>query len=245
MASPEVSISVELGTIAQWVGAFATILAVLVALFKEEIVRWWRRPELEASITRAPPDCVQTKAEYSVQRTAHPFAAADSYWLRIWVKNTGKMRAEKVQVFAAALSKRVADGAFKPVDNFLPMNLRWSHAQDQAHAPEIFADGISPGMGKHCDLGHIIDPQHRVEVGEDLSNVPSGKTILGLELEVKPNTLSHLIPPGTYRLTLRIAAGNSKPVTKVVEISVTGDWYSDEKRMLSEGIGVRFIDVRL
>jgi hypothetical protein len=34
------------GTIAQWFGGFATFLAVLVALFKDALLRWWRRPIL-------------------------------------------------------------------------------------------------------------------------------------------------------------------------------------------------------
>lgn len=36
----------EPGTLAQWFSAIATFLAVLDALFKEEVLRWRRRPKL-------------------------------------------------------------------------------------------------------------------------------------------------------------------------------------------------------
>lgn len=236
-------VCMEIGTVAQWVAGISTFLAVLVALFKEDIVSNWRRPELDASITTKPPDCAKVIMTSVVQRTALTQMSTECYWLRIWVKNSGKTRAEKVQVFAAELSKRAADGTFRIIDGFVPMNLRWSHSQNPIEAPEIFAEGISPGMGKHCDLGYIIDPAHRsaIRIGEDLPGLPAGNTLVALELELKPNTLSHLIPPGTYRLLVRIAAANCRPVARTIEMTITGEWFSDEKRMLSEGIGIKVL----
>jgi hypothetical protein len=40
----------KLGSIAQWVGALGTLAAVGVALFKEDVLRALRRPELAVSI---------------------------------------------------------------------------------------------------------------------------------------------------------------------------------------------------
>ncbi len=53
--------------------------------------------------------------------------------------------------------------------------------------------------------------------------------------------MSHLIPQGKYRLLLQIAAANKKPVKKTLEITLTGNWYDDEARMFSDGIGIRMI----
>jgi hypothetical protein len=58
------------------------------------------------------------------------------------------------------------------------MNLRW------AHTNEVFASGIAPCMGRHCDLGHITDPSAQHEVDETLPNVQGGKTVLSLKLNV-------------------------------------------------------------
>src|SRR5262245_53997754 len=135
----------EIGTVAQWAGATATFLAVLVALFRDEILRVWRKPKLTTLIALAPPDCHKTTLTYMVQQPVVTYRSADCYYLRLWVKNDGKTRAERVQVFAAKLLRRNAGGSFKEVDAFLPMNLRWAHGQQASGGPEIFAEGISPG----------------------------------------------------------------------------------------------------
>jgi hypothetical protein len=146
-----------------------------------------------------------------------------------------------VQVFAAKLSRQQDDGSFKEVESFFPMNLRWAHGQQRPSGPEIFAQGISPKMGKACDLGHVVDPASRKEIREDLPDIPPQETILALDLETKPNTGSHLIPPGIYRLELTVAAANSAPVTKTLELKVTGRWFDDERSMFTDGVGVRVL----
>ena len=201
---------------AVWTGSIATLLAVITALFKEQLVRLWRRPRLEARVRLSAPDCHKTQMTLFDRSTG-------CYYFRLWVENTGNQRAEKVQVFLSELSRRHADGSFVEEKSFLPMNLRWSHSQLSPLGSEIFAEGISPRMGKHCDLGHIVDPSRRVAFGVNLPNLSAGKTILELDLEVAPNTLTHFVPPGVYRLEMRLAAANAEPVTKIIEINHTGD----------------------
>ena len=231
----------EFGTMAQWAGAVATLLAVCVALFKDEILKWRRKPKLALNVALAPPDCHKTTLSYKVQRTALTFVTAECYYLRLWVKNEGKTRAETVQVFAEKLCRRSADGQFKPVENFIPMNLRWAYSHANGRPPEIFADGISPGMGKHCDLGCVVDPARRKDLGDDLPGVQAQETILKLDVEFPPNTMSHLIAPGVYRLHLLLAAANCAPVATQLEITLTGKWSSDERLMFSDGLGITVI----
>jgi hypothetical protein len=231
----------NVGNVAQWVGAGTTLLAVLVALFKDEIIKRWRRPILDVSTVLEPPHCHMTTLRYTTQRTGSTYAEAGCYYFRLWVENRGKTRADRVQVFVAKLSRRVADGTFKEDVRFLPMNLRWSHMQTLGGGPEVYAEGISPQMGKHCDIGHIIDPAHRAECGEALSGVPPTSTLFALDLEVYPNTLGHLLTPGTYRLVLRVAAANSLPMTKILEVTVTGKWFDNERLMFQDGIGLRVV----
>ena len=231
----------DIGTVAQWAGATATFLAVIVALFKDEILRAWRKPQLMVSIALQPPDCHKTTLTYIVQKSGVMYRSPDCYYLRLWVENIGKTRAERVQVFAAKLFRRNADGLFKEVDGFLPMNLRWAHGQQASGGPEIFAEGISPEMGKHGNLGHIVDPRFRKDVGEDLPGMAAHETVVALDLEVQPNTLSHLVPPGVYRLQLRVAAANSAPVTRTIELTITGKWFAEQAQMFSDGLGIRMI----
>lgn len=227
MGPPIITSPIEWSILAQFALAFFTLVAVVVALCKEDIVTLWRRPKLAVTINLAPPDCHKTY--WKDPEKEH------CYYFRLWVWNKGNIRAEKVQVFADKLSKKIVDGSFVPVEDFIPMNLRW------AYSHEIFADGISPLMGKHCDLGHITSPNALISLQEDHPNATPGSTILALDLEVKPNTKNHLVLPGTYRLTLKIAAANFKPMTKKLEIIITGEWYDDQKEMFSNGIRVKML----
>ncbi len=223
---------------AVWAGSFATLLAVTVALLKEELMRIWRRPKLDARIRLSAPDCQKTKMTLYNQAGAIT-DVSDCFYFRLWIENTGNQRAEKVQVFLSKFLRRHADGSFVEDKAFLPMNLRWTHSQPSA--PEIFADGISPKMGKHCELGHFLDPGKRVTFGIDLPNISPHQTILELELEVAPNTLTHLVPPGVYQLEIKLAAANTEPKTKTIEINHTGDWYPEENKMFSDGFGMKEI----
>jgi len=95
----------EPGTVVQWFGIVITFAAVLVALFKDEFWRRWRRPELKGSISLSP--LIATRGQFSDNQMA---LSADCYYLRLWVENLGKTRAEIVQVFATKLSRKGADG---------------------------------------------------------------------------------------------------------------------------------------
>lgn len=178
-----------------------------------------------------------------VQRTTHTFVTASVFYLRLWVDNHGRGRADKVQVYAASLSRRTAGGSFARVESFLPMNLRWSHGPPPPFGPEIFADGISAGMGKHCDLAHIADPRSSAELGESRPDVETGTPTLALDLEVAPNSRNHSLAPGTYLLELRVAASNCAPITRSVEITFPGKWFDGEAQMFSDGIGLKVLEM--
>lgn len=145
----------ELGNLAQWVGACGTVAAVVVALFKGELLRWLRHPKLAALTKAENPYCVRAPNRETVP--GGEVWNGFRYWIRLWVENRGRVRADKVQVFLSDLLRQQADGSFKSVPKFTPMNLRWSYGNYQK--PEIYADGISPDMGKFCDLGAISDPK--------------------------------------------------------------------------------------
>jgi hypothetical protein len=208
---------------ATWVGALATLVAVLVALFKEDLLAWWRRPLLMPRICLNPPDCHKTSFT----------GGLPTYYFRIWVENRGKQRAVQVQVFASRLLRKHADGRFHEDSVFLPMNLHWSHTR------EVFADGISPHMGKHCDLGFIPRPDLARAAGIAPKKLAGSESAwLSLDLEVLPNTESHILEPGAYRLELRVAAANARPRLAILEVNVTGSWSEDQAEMFSKGIGL-------
>jgi len=232
---------------AQWLEAVGSIIAAIVALgtvLYFEIFKPKRdQPKLDISVSMTPPDCLKSPISsrpisQSTVEKSEEIIVADNYLLRFKVINTGNTGAEDVEVFAGNLSRQQADGSFKTVASFLPMNLQW------ADHPGILVPAIPPGMYKYCKLAHIIDPAHRgAFVGEagHRPNVLPDETILSFDGVYRPYTLSHLQPAGRYHLTVLIAASNVKPVERKLEINLTGEWFDDESKMLAEGVGVRVV----
>jgi hypothetical protein len=198
--------------------AVGTFGAVFVALFKEELLRRWRKPNLVVSIKNHPPDC-------HMGLTAGGY---NCYYFRLWVRNHGNVSATNVQLFASELSYETDLKQYVPIDNFLPMNLTW------AHTMEIFRSRIAPEMGRHCDLGHIADPSFQKIHGEARTDVPADRTIMSLALEQLPFNKIHLLRPGNYRLQLIVVADNAAPIKKVIEINHAGYWLNNEKEMFDE-----------
>jgi hypothetical protein len=220
-------------TLAQYLGAVATFLAVLVALFKDEVLRWARRPKLTVRIKSEPPDCVLVPAVVYNQTTV--LWTGNLYWLRLWIENAGKIRVEQVQVFVSTLFKQNVNGTYDPIPDFEPMNLRWANSRDQNN-PEIFAPGISRGFGKHCDLCSISDPANPTDHQDYV-----GQCVGALQVEVVPSGDRHRLPPGNYVLEIRVGAANAVPIATYIQINIKGPWSPDLKTMFRDHLGVQIV----
>jgi hypothetical protein len=212
------------GNLAQWASAILTFFAICFALFKEEVLRLIRHPELSVRLEARFPDCVKSEVN-------HKGEIFSRYFVLLWIKNEGNVRAENVEVFLSRAWTNKGNG-FEEVAQFRPMNLRWSFLDWKN--PVIHAVGISPDMGRHCDLGAITDPNH-----PDLKSLPeeSEKTRLCLQTEFLGPTTGWWLP-GKYRFRLLVAASNRKPAAYFVEIHLTGLWFEDQAEMFKNGFTV-------
>jgi hypothetical protein len=218
------------GTVAEWFVGLGTFVLAVVAVFQETIRSWFYNPSFHVSIKTEPPDCV-----------AVPFTerdgtfVADSIYLRLWVENIGNATAKNVEVYAKELRMQRADGAWERVGAFPPMNLKW------ANVGTIYFPGIAPEMGKHCDVGHIVDPERRNLLRENAPRLAlnNQQPSLAFDLMAAPNHRGHIIGPGEYQLEIQVAAENVPPIKRTITISLRGTWYADETRMLRDGVGVR------
>ncbi len=208
----------QAGNVAQWVGALATTVAVIVALFKEDFIRRRRHPKLTLSIEAKHPYCVRLPARENRQQPWNGWR----YWLRVWVKNEGNVRAEKVEVFLSQALVR-NNGSFEQVPDFTPMNLQWSYTH------ETYVDGISPDMGRLCDFGAINDPAK--------PSLSEARTRLSLSLQVPPATPDWL-QPGHYKFEIKLAGSNCEPVVRWIHLHLTGVWENETAQMLSNGFTV-------
>lgn len=214
-------------------GALATLLAVLVALFLEPLVALWRRPRVGVRIQMSPPDCVKIPFTI-VDKDENPIRNVDGYFLRFWVNNSGRGEARRVEVYAHRLCREQKGGTFEEVHTFLPMNLKWSNMTDPP-AP-IVSDVIGRDMGRHCDLGKLLNDQPRQKMPNVISQDETDEMCLVLALQAEPNSGNNRLPGGKYRLELRIAGANFSPIKRVIEIDFEANWYEDRLQMFSKGI---------
>lgn len=219
------------GLLASSLTALGTLLLAAVAAFQDKIRAHFFQPEFEITVNVEPPDCHKT--ELNDPRTGQHYA--DCYYFRARVKNIGKYKADLVEVYGYDLTKRAVDKTFRHVKTFLPMNFRWSHI-----GTPVFSS-ISREMEKFLDIGHIVKPSDRSKIpGEDDSRlrVSNTETLFSFDQEVKAFTLGYLIPPGYYRLKIKVGAANARILEKTIEIDHTGKWFDDEEKMLTEGISI-------
>ena len=214
--------------VADWLVGVGTLVLAAVAVFQETIRSWFYHPTLQVSIKTEPPDCV------AVAFTSNGTFVADSIYIRLWVENVGNATARNVEVYAKELRRQRVDGTWELVGAFPPMNLKW------ANQGTIYFPLIAPEMGKHCDVGHIVDPARRHGLPEDAPRLAltDQQTSLAFDLVAAPNHRGHIIGPGEYQLKILVAAENVRPTKRTIAIDLRGTWYADEARMLRDGVGV-------
>src|SRR5258707_3919997 len=174
-------------SLAQWFGAVATFLAVLVALAKDSFLAWWRRPHLDAKCTKDSPWTVKTEIlvhDYKGNRLWNGYC----YYVRAEVENSGKSRAEKVQVYASKLAKLALDNKFEDIQWFIPLNMRGANSPPSGAYAVL--DGITPKMAAFCDTVSLCDPANQYQARPSCAqpNVKIGQ----LQLEVGPTNRTHL-----------------------------------------------------
>ena len=175
--------------IPEWLTGIGTILLAIVAIFQDKIRQWLAKPKLECSIEMKPPDAHKTILRYNGKK-------CNSYYFLFRIENKGKIGAKNVEAVILSVERKRGN-EFERIDNFLPDNLGWSGKNNE------ICSFIMPNTFKHCTLGHILEPSHRVNIsGEDNSELPvsAEEAILNIDVRFKSNNLAYLFEPGTYRV---------------------------------------------
>lgn len=168
----------------EWCSAIGTIfvgiVAVLIAIFQEKIVRHFRMTELQSDLKLAPPDCHKIKIRDALG------IESDCYYCRIKVINIGKYPAENVEVMINKCWEIGEDEKWHERKSFLPMNLKWSHYGT------IEMSRILPMHFRHCDIGSF-----RFTFGN--------KVILVLDTATQPNQVEggkypNVLEAGRYKI---------------------------------------------
>ncbi|MEO7034600.1 MAG: hypothetical protein ABI548_11885 [Polyangiaceae bacterium] len=203
-----------LGWPSEWkdVGAIATSIGVLYALYRDLFLTWRNRPILEVRCEPNPPDF------YVIGRNLDR-----KLNVLLYVKNVGKGRANQVQVIAEGLwSRPHENGPFREAA-LLPMPLRWAFENEPFGTEKtLIANGIAPGTGQHCRIGVLtfLDQQAR----------------LSMNLAMRGDGVTVHVEPAHYQLKLRIAAANAEAVVRYLEFRVTGKWSQDDNELYATAI---------
>jgi len=158
------------------------------------------------------------------------------------VENAGYQAAVDVEVYAKGLRRLESDGKWQRVETFPPMNLVW------ADVGGLHVASMAPQTGRHCDLGHIMDPANRQYAAKELNpklNLTAAQTSFTFALAVQPNHKGDIIPPGTYRLDVVVAARNARTLLATLGVAVDGRWFKTDTEMLADGIYVYVVRQRL
>ena len=221
------------GTVADWLVGMGTLVLAGVAVGQPTIHGWFYGPKFKVTTRTEPPDCVAVP----ITDLQGNFIA-DCVFLRLWIENEGNEAARNVEVYAKELRRRRADDTWERVAAFPPMNLKWANTNAAIYYPVI-----SPMMGKHCDIAHVVDPGRRKRPALMENNPALGladdKTSLTFDLQTSPNHRGHIVGPGKYELDLLIAAENADPIAHTIEIRLEGPWDSNETRMLRDFVGIK------
>ncbi len=212
--------------------ALGTVGAVLTALgvsiYQEWIKPIRKRAVMDLSITPEWPDCLKILDK----RLGYVF------WVRIRVSHQKGNTAENVEIIVTDFKKMGSDNNWQRVQNFLPLNLRWSfyrslaYKGDPLEAPPNIR--IPAKIYRHCDLGFLR---------REVSYQPNSSAQFQLVTAVQPTDLGDgrqvgLLDPGKYKFEIKITGDNVFPVTKSWLLEFDGKWEDDEAEMLKRHIKI-------
>ena len=228
-----------------WWVALGTILLAIVAMFQDRIRSWFWNPKLKCKINLEPPDCHRTRTVTNRQMSVPDTSTFFSYYYRFEIWNDGKVSARNVEVILLEILQKEGNN-FKRIHAFTPDNLLWSIIRKD-FPPNQFkthCDYISPKTFKHCNLGHIHDPKFRANLeGENNPEllIKEGDTIFCFDVNFRSTALYYLVPPGEYKITLKIGGENAKTITRKYLLRISGKWFEDEDKMLNDGFFIKSI----
>jgi len=214
--------------------AAVTFLLAVLTVFGDRIRSLVWHPVLTLKAQMSSPEAHKT----TMTRRGDAQIRTDCYYFLIRVENSGSTRAENVELFVKDLKKRGIDEGYHSVGGFLPMNLLMSFTRQPV------LKSLSPGLHKHCSLGHVIDPAHRREFPSEThpdfrGNVTQeGGATFVLDVEFQSNNLFHLLKPGEYEIGLTLAASNAKTSDWSLRITHIGVWSGNETEMFERGTSI-------
>lgn len=202
----------------QIVIAFATFLAVIVALFGERLWRWKDRPQTKVYFSSSNPECYHLTDIHIIQNGVI-IEAIPTYYIRLKVSNNGVSTLENTEV--------VLEKVEPQPDRFMSLNLSWAGFNVPPNDIQRTVR-IPRKQSRTVDIIEVMEPSQTSSFADKLATRNDSDTerykaySKGFRsCSIKPNTLSDIFPAGEYMFHLGIYADNTEP--KFVKLSIKYD----------------------
>jgi len=195
------------------ISAFVTFIAVIIALFKEDIRKFWEYSKICVSIPNE--SFVEVlKTNTSDTPNDSMFLESEKYNCKIQVKNSGNISALGVEMYLESLT-------YSCVDYPTPQEIVTTGSPiiwNQSNESRI---NLQPEGSKRICIFELLAPSSQSSPSGSNTNIPATLIIAGIQINSEQRR-------GKWIGTFAIFTSNSKPVRFRLEIDWNGRW---EKRV--------------
>jgi hypothetical protein len=191
--------------------AIGTFSAVVVALHRDFILRWWGRPILEIGPYEMVPPYFQEAPQLrkvEVDGLERGTLIGIGLYVNILLMNVGQTLAKNCQPLVTAVG-RINDGKWQEVKNWTPLGLEWvlDETAQQATGKPTEERDLIPRKPYFFNLG-CASTRHEMHFKLLVTTVPTAQ-----------NTM---FPPGQYCFEIVVYGERVKPVTKYFHVEWDG-----------------------
>ncbi len=187
----------------------------LIAIFQEQLKRWFFAPNIVIDFRLKAPFC--SKTPFYAFFDKKKVVDTEAYYFRVKVINKGKTSAKLCEVVMTELLVEAENG-WREVDFFQQVNLKWDTGKTKdAHIT------LNPSpVVMLCDIGYISE-----QFESNLFHMEYLYTIGGYQ----PTVLGR---ETKYRFTIGVISENARFVPKTFEFYWTGVWKDNSSEMFKE-----------
>lgn len=212
--------------VATIIAAFMTFLAVMVALFKEDIRKYWEYAKLELK-TRDKKGFREVLEDTPPSTSGQPSKIVQRYESILIIENIGTISAKNCEIYIESL-KCNNENYIEP--NEVPYNhepLKWIHNDS--------ASTILHSKGKGYVKIAEIRPQNKVAKPNNKEIIEPPKIIIG-NIEPSPQFQN-----GTWNIALLICSENADTTRCILTIKWNGKWHDREADMSNLTLDLKII----
>lgn len=190
------------------VSAFITFCAVLVALFKDDLREYWKKPTIKVSMSNSP--TTEIFSDNAQTNSSTDPLIASNYITKIDIENTGNLAALSTEIILEKLF-------FTEKDTNIQQNIECSGKPINWNGTESTSITLPVGAKKSITILNISAPEKTSKPDGQSSREPSN-------IIVGENKCNKDHNKGKWVATFTIYAQNYKPTSFEIEFEWNGLW---------------------